>query len=178
MLINYFDGNPVTLFQMLDTREQRSWRQVQWLERYPQGTLLSMTLNIPGSVKNSPALSQSARQFRDLVLSYIEENPIETLELDQDTGWEFLAIFTLNPHVLKTQLIQMEEAIPSGRVFDLDVLYKEGGDVRGLSRKDLGFQSRKCLLCHEDAKVCGRNRTHSIEELQSVVQEYLQKLKE
>ena len=44
--------------------------------------------------------------------------------------------------------------------FDIDVL---GPDSVPLSRSVLGLPPRSCLICGENAKVCARNRTHSME---------------
>ena len=38
-----------------------------------------------------------------------------------------------------------------------------------ISRKDLGFPERKCLLCNNPACQCGRSRKHSIEELRKKI---------
>lgn len=178
MLINFFDGPTVSLMQMLDAREQRSWTQTKWLERYPQGALLSMTLNIPGPVKNSPALAQKASIFRNQLLSYLGQQPIEEMEVNQATGWEYLAVFKMSPKDLKAKLIQAEEETPGGRVFDLDVLYKDKDKIKAISRQNLGFPARKCLICQENAKVCGRSRSHSLEALQESIQAHLSTIKE
>ena len=58
-------------------------------------------------------------------------------------------------------MIALEET-KIGRLYDIDVLEKENTKI---SRKDLGFPERKCLLCNNPACQCGRSRKHSIEEL-------------
>ena len=47
-----------------------------------------------------------------------------------------------------------------------DVLEKENTKI---SRNDLGFPERKCLLCDNPACQCGRSRKHSIEELRKKI---------
>ena len=51
-----FNGEKVTLLEMLDAREQRAATQKELLETAPEASLLSATMNIPGS-KNSPTLT-------------------------------------------------------------------------------------------------------------------------
>ena len=52
-----FNGEKVTLLEMLDAREQRAATQKELLETAPEASLLSATMNIPGEVKNSPTLT-------------------------------------------------------------------------------------------------------------------------
>ena len=47
-----FNGEKVTLLEMLDAREQRAATQKELLETAPEASLLSATMNIPGEVKN------------------------------------------------------------------------------------------------------------------------------
>ena len=49
-----------------------------------------------------------------------------------------------------------------GRVFEMDVLLPGGGK---LEREALGFPRRKCLLCDQEASLCGRSRTHDVQAL-------------
>ena len=56
---NYFQGEMVTLSEMLAAREQRVTLQQALLAKCPQASLLSATLNIPGPVKNTPALEKT-----------------------------------------------------------------------------------------------------------------------
>ena len=49
-----------------------------------------------------------------------------------------------------------------GRLFDFDILRADGSK---LSRQELGFLERTCLLCGNPAFLCGRSRTHSAQEL-------------
>ena len=48
-----FNGEKVTLLEMLDAREQRA-TQKELLETAPEASLLSATMNIPGEVKIRP----------------------------------------------------------------------------------------------------------------------------
>ena len=55
MFNSLFDGAPVDIMQMLDARERRARTQQQLLEQLNPCVLVSITLNIPGPVKNSEA---------------------------------------------------------------------------------------------------------------------------
>ncbi len=93
----------------------------------------------------------------DFWISDCEEFEIDGLELE-------LA------EIVKKITVDLEENHPLGRLFDIDVYDADGAAV---SRQELGVPGRKCLICHEDAKACGRSRTHSVEELQRRVYEII-----
>ena len=57
MFNSLFDGAPVDIMQMLDARERRAHTQQQLLEQFKPCVLVSITLNIPGPVKNSEAIT-------------------------------------------------------------------------------------------------------------------------
>ena len=56
----------------------------------------------------------------------------------------------------------LEDSVALGRLFDIDVIQTDGMKI---SRTDLGFSTRKCLICNQEAFVCSRARTHSVKEL-------------
>lgn len=49
----YFSGEAIQLSDMLRAREERALRQLHLLKEYPEGSLLSVTMNIPGPIKTS-----------------------------------------------------------------------------------------------------------------------------
>jgi holo-ACP synthase CitX len=55
------------------------------------------------------------------------------------------------------------------RVLDIDVITAAGP----ISRRDIGLEPRRCLLCAGDAKTCARERKHSPEELRERVRQLL-----
>ena len=57
MFNSLFDGAPVDIMQMLDARERRARTQQQLLEQFNPCVLVSITLNIPGPVKKSEAIT-------------------------------------------------------------------------------------------------------------------------
>lgn len=69
---------------------------------------------------------------------------------------------------VKTLLCRLEDALPIGRLWDLDVL---GEDGRPLSRQALGLPPRACLVCDAPAKICARERRHDLSALQAAIQQ-------
>ena len=70
-------------------------------------------------------------------------------------------------------MVSLEDQDRIGRLFDIDVLRPDACKV---SREDLGFSPRTCLLCGQPAHVCSRSRSHSVAELTAEISQILNKL--
>lgn len=167
---NYFQGEMVTLSEMLAAREQRVILQQALLAKCPQASLLSATLNIPGPVKNTPALEKTFIALVETVRKELKDFfIIETNYFSRKTGLEFFLLAEISPELLKRKMVEIEEKNSQGRLVDLDVLWLKDDKIQSISRQDLVFPARRCLICNQDAKVCGRARTHTIEEMQAKI---------
>ena len=176
----------LTLMDLLDSRENRVNHQKELLEQYPGSTLISMTLNIPGPVKDRPeyrkaletGLHRLKTMFNFRAILHEEFRPLIT-------GPEGYLVVNGDPMTIKKAAVAAEEADALGRLFDMDVLVigdaavpDEKGhysltDIRSISRDQLGAEPRKCLLCGENAKACARSRAHSMDDLLSKINEIL-----
>lgn len=166
-----FDGAAIDLLAMLDAREKRSLRQHQLFQQFPQATLLCATLNIPGPIKRSEVLrSVFDRVMEEVVGELHLEQILFQKVLDQDTGIELYLVTQQEAKTVKQLMMEIEESKPIGRLFDLDVLEMKAGEVTGLSRSAMGYPTRRCFMCNEDAKECGRSRKHSVEEMQQKIE--------
>ncbi|MDD4482193.1 MAG: triphosphoribosyl-dephospho-CoA synthase [Bacilli bacterium] len=87
-----------------------------------------------------------------------------------DGPYYFLEITDIELITLKKELIILEDSHPLGRFIDLDVFRQ---NVVSISRHDLGCDFRKCFLCDNDAYLCIREKTHSIEEILGHIQDIL-----
>ncbi len=171
---NYLDQNhhKVTLMELLDSREDRVIRQRELLEKHG-GILISVTLNIPGPVKDKPKY----RKALDMAMDSLEEKAGTTVILHQEcryklTGPEgYLCVGdeTFDGETWKRMTIDIEENHELGRIFDIDVLTTAGG----ISRSQLDLPGRKCLICGQPAKVCARSQKHPMEELLAKIDEIL-----
>ncbi|NMD48151.1 citrate lyase holo-[acyl-carrier protein] synthase [Streptococcus ursoris] len=164
-----FDGPQVGLEDMMAAREERSFRQRALLEKYQGKTLLCTTMNIPGPIKTSPVLNQAFEEIVTDIRHQLNKDTVFNHLLMSDAGWEHYLISSLSPETLKRKMIDIETAKPIGRLMDLDVLSLKDGCIQPISRQDLGFPARQCYICHENAKVCGRSRKHSIEEMRLAI---------
>ena len=156
----------VTLEQLLQSREERHLHQVSLLPLYPGKTLVSMTVIMPGPVKRdrrslivATAAEKALREAFDGRILWMESRDLET-------GYEGYLVTDVPREEAKRICCGIEDGTPLGRLFDLDVIGKDGVPM---SRTACGFPPRKCLLCDREARFCMRNRTHTLEELQAKI---------
>ena len=155
------------LERILAAREARAQKQKQLLQQYKQ-PLVCFTMNIAGPVKNSELITAGFRLGQKMLNDRFVPDYEE--EIIADTGCEFYFVVQGDAKVIKQQVCQIEDGFPMGRLFDMDVITPDGAKI---SRESVGLQPRKCLLCDNDAMVCGRSRAHSVEELQAETERLL-----
>ena len=154
----------VTVQDMMDARERRFLKQQALLSEYRQ-TLLCFTMNIPGPQKDSPLIRGGmylGRRLLEQGFLRLRVKPVLSEFEEAFTGCTAYYAIPLSPLEVKRMAVDIEEAAPVGRLFDLDVLRPDGEKVE---RQEVGLPSRKCLLCGQDARVCARSRAHTVEEL-------------
>ncbi|MDT2829334.1 citrate lyase holo-[acyl-carrier protein] synthase [Vagococcus carniphilus] len=170
----FVSGEEVVLLDMLEARERRQEKQMNLLKSNDSLTLVSMTMNIPGSIKVVPEITQIFDYlFEELTILFKDCLFLKELHHDK-TGHEGYFLLEKEKEAIKKQLIMLEETANFGRLFDLDVVSLVNGNITLISRNDFGLTPRKCFICNENAKACGRNRTHSVEELQLAISEYIE----
>lgn len=155
------DTVPVTLEELLHSRDNRRATQLALLDRNPGNTLIVVTVVIPGSVKRS---ADSLAIGRAAIAALSEALPAAAqLEVrDLVTGFEAYYLSSLPPLDVKAVTASIEDTHPLGRMMDIDVIDSCG---RQVSRADKGAAPRKCLLCGNMARMCMRAFTHTTEEL-------------
>ena len=162
----------ISLSELLDSRERRAAHQKMLMNAYG-GLLISMTLNIPGSVKDRPSYRRVLEIGMERLLANIPQEAIVWKEqMFLPTGPEAYMIIredAFSAEDLKRLTVSLEDADDLGRLMDIDVLTGNGG----ISRADLGIHDRKCLICDNRAKLCARSQRHSIEDLLQKIEQIL-----
>ena len=151
-----------TLEQILAAREKRAQKQQELLQQH-QKPLLCFTMNIPGPEKLNRDVSIGFSVGNWLLRNALSNAPVVHSEIHREsTGYEAYYVVDLPAQALKKIAVEIEQTDPIGRLFDMDVL-----DVSSekLTREEVGFPRRTCLLCDNDAAVCARSRAHGLEEL-------------
>ena len=158
-------GNNIDLPSMLTRREARSHEQSAFLQAH-HSPLISFSMNIPGPIKTNPAIRKAFELGRNSLLSQLAQEGaiiLQASEIHQDTGDELLlAVGNIQPEQLKAIAVNIEEASPLGRLYDIDVIDTQG---HKLSRT----RFRKCFICDKQAQDCARSRTHSVSEMQAAI---------
>lgn len=149
----------VTLMQILEARENRAEKQRKMLSEY-NSPVISFTMNIAGPVKTSPLIERAFNEGLILIEKAINGELILDKKISYaETGCEALICVSTNETDLKTKAIQIEEANNLGRLFDIDIIDKNG---KKLERKN----TRGCIICGAPGRTCAAGRLHSAGELQ------------
>jgi len=174
---HFSEGERPTLEEVLHTREMRANYQYKLASAHGGHSILSFKLNIPGPVKNNETIEWIFRcgaEKIDAMLKSEGQSVVFRKELHLSTGPELFLVVKDSGEALKKNAVILEEEDPLGRLFDIDVLVFQEETIRTLKRQEFGYPERTCLLCGYPSKACGRNRTHSVEELHEKMEEILQ----
>ena len=151
----------VRLSQMLEARERRAERQRALLARYAL-PLVSYSMNIAGPTKNGPLIRRGFRLGRRMLLERLElagARVVHAEETDAVTGCEGLYAVEMPAQALKALTGALEDGVPLGRLWDMDVLSPDGAKLERA-------EPRRCLICGQPARACARSRAHTVEQLQ------------
>lgn len=153
---------PITLEQLLASRDARRDMQQRLMAAHHGLTLVCLTVVVPGSVKRN---RQSLTVARVAVEALRREFcPAEGMLTERDlmTGYEAYMLVQGMPEAVKRRTCRIEEEHPLGRLFDIDVLRPDGVPM---SRAEVGGSLRRCLVCGNEARFCMRNHSHTQQEI-------------
>ncbi len=156
----------VTLEQMLEAREARAFRQFQLSREYGL-PILSVSMNIPGPVKDSPLIRRGFLAGLTLLDEQLPQAVIRHREVIQAvTGWEAVYVLDMKAEAVKAITTAIEDTHSLGRLYDMDVLDCQ---LNKLDRELVGGKSRDCLVCGAPGQGCASRRIHSVAQLQGAV---------
>lgn len=168
------EAEKVELIDVLNNRDARVELMQEMLQQHPNATLVTMQCNIPGPVKTSREVEAF---FTRHVENFFKEAPcfnvINKKVFYHITGPEAFVLLNESPEEIKKYTVLCENKT-GGRLLDIDVSYWSENTICTIKRGEIGVPRRQCLCCDEDAKVCGRARKHSVEELQEKILHLLQ----
>lgn len=164
-----------TLETMMRFREQKAAIQEKLLRQGGSNTVVALGMNIPGPIKTSPEIFQAFQAGATALDVRFEQAGVAVMHEEtvrEPCGYlKFYGLAETDAGKMKRMAVELEEEHPLGRLYDIDVYDARG---KGISRQELGMAGRKCLLCGNDAKVCGRSRAHTAEALYACVMELIQ----
>jgi holo-ACP synthase len=152
------------LEKILEAKELRAARQKELLGQN-HVPLVSFTLNIPGPEKNSALYSKIHEEgLQSLFYALKEKNMFirHTEKGGRITGDEAFLCVDASAADIKEIAVTIEDTHPLGRLYDFDVFDQRG---KLLSRSLFNKQRRRCLLCEDEAFLCGRSKKHPVEAL-------------
>ncbi len=161
--MNKIEAVSISLADMLAAKEQRQYRQKLLLDEYGL-TLVSITINMPGSVKDSSLI----RMLCDFAVAAVKKNlPVCAEQIVYlPTGPEALLVTSTLAEQAKQICSAIEEDQPFARLFDLDVCNAQGVMLSAQNSRGL----RKCYICGEPAVYCMREAQHSQIQIKQAVQ--------
>ncbi len=136
--------------------------QTRLLGENPGKTLLCLTVVMPGNVKRNQVSIAVAHAALHALRSEFGLNQGDIIERDLITGFEAYALTGAETTEAKIRTCLIEDTHPLGRLFDIDVINRDGVPV---ARQDVGRPPRRCLVCGREARYCMRARSHSQEEI-------------
>ncbi|WP_238916987.1 citrate lyase holo-[acyl-carrier protein] synthase [Clostridium sp. YIM B02555] len=143
--------------KILMAREERYLKKIKISKNHK--CIIELSLNIPGVPKSGGIW---AGVFKVCIRSIQDNIPSQLLLYNIDIAG-YYAVFSsyisLKDTKIKSCLI--EEQNMWGRLVDIDC-FENGVKI---SREDVGFKERKCILCNNYNSVCIRNHVHNIKEL-------------
>ncbi|MGI6224172.1 MAG: citrate lyase holo-[acyl-carrier protein] synthase [Prevotella sp.] len=167
----------ISLTELLDSRDRRWSHEKELMAHYPKLTLICLTVVMPGKVKRNANSLVVAKAATKAIHESFDDDMRLWEEKDLPTGFEAYSMVKLSPEDVKRRCCEIEETHPLGRLFDVDVIGPGGVPI---SRKQLGLEPRKCLICGNEARLCMRMHTHTQEELHAKIKEmisdYVQRL--
>ncbi|GHV43335.1 citrate lyase holo-ACP synthase [Synergistales bacterium] len=158
-----------TLADILDAKESRWQLRLELCRR--GRSLLTLTMNVPGPDKNLPRWNEAHGRYALEIEGALKNHVLYMRERKTPAGAESHFVTDLTAHELKRYAVSLEEGNPVGRLLDADVMDNKGNSV---DRKSLCLPSRRCLCCSGEAKVCSREKRHSLEEILSRAEEMLE----
>ena len=160
----------VSLEEVLAARERRVERQRTALASWSL-PVISLTLVMPGPAKNSELarfLLKEAMAEIDVLCTVQGWMVRSFAEIEQAAGPEALYVVETEATTLKRALTELEESHELGRLWDMDVICPNEGSI---SRRGLGLEGRRCLVCNQPGHGCARSRAHPLPELMSAIKE-------
>ena len=167
---NQLKGEKISLTEMLEARDIRVAKQKALLEQH-DATLICFTMNIPGEVKVFPLASRAFEEGNRLIVQQLERYGHKQTSYSEEiekTGYTAYYCVMADAEKLKAQMSAIEESCALSRIFDIDVITKNGKLFR--------MNERSCFICDCRAFDCARSRKHTVPELlkkiNSIISEY------
>ena len=164
--------------RILEAREKRAELIDKMINEYKK-PLLVMRVNYPGLKKNNELTIGIMEDMDKVICDTLGSKSYKKTITSGVEGPILYMVVSEDAIMLKEIAIELEENHILGRCLDIDIYDIEG---KGISRKQLGYEVRKCYLCNDYAQTCVRAKVHSEEEVIAFIKkrykEYIEVKKE
>lgn len=155
--------------RVFQAKEERAAEQQRLICAF-QAPLISMTLILPGGYAAYPQWQALFGRGCTRLDRTFPKALSRTRRLGQ-WGPEAFYVIDQDPMAIKDKTCQLEDEEPLGRLFDMDVIDRQGKPV---SRTLLGKPFRTCLVCQLPAVECYVARNHSLDTVMTAVTKRLE----
>lgn len=153
----------ITLTEMLEAREKRALVQNKFIEKYGC-PIICFTMNIPGPIKNSPLIERAFCEGLAALGHRLPKSALLHYETESlPTGCTAFYAVDMDVIELKRICTAIEDSCELGRLFDMDVIDKNGNK---LERNAVNGKDRGCIVCGAPGRGCASRRIHNAQELQ------------
>ncbi len=154
---------------ILRARDQREEQLHKLLQRFSGMTVIQLSLNIPGPVKQVPGSLSLHDWGKGRLMRRVAAIDLVYTAIDVLGPVAFYTTRLAAPEA-KRLCCEIEESHPFARLLDCDVYDAHGN---ACDRAGLGLPQRRCLVCDEAARDCMRVKRHSPEEIKEALEELL-----
>ncbi len=157
----------------LRDRDRRVEHQEEILRSSKGLSLATVRINYPGIEKSNYVTDSIAKMICNEISIFHKKHIIFCEEYRSKEGYIGHFIFDIDHITVKKFLVDLEENHILGRCVDLDVYYLKKNErfnfeeICGISRSDLGKGPRRCFICDEEARICSRAQSHSLEDIKN-----------
>ncbi|MDR1776335.1 MAG: triphosphoribosyl-dephospho-CoA synthase CitG [Desulfovibrio sp.] len=159
------DMSEVSPQELLDAKEARVARRGRFQEKHP-GTCVSLSLNMPGPIKDSPRIRTLFRHALERVGATLDVSAL--LSAHEKTGPHAVFAVEGEPAAVKELACRLESETEYARLLDIDVYDREGKAVSSPGRG----AGRTCFVCGDLAIACQRERRHDPAEIMARVEKF------
>lgn len=163
--------------KMMKYREQKCEKIISLQNKYAL-PVVTLRANYPGKVKNNRTSAFIVAEISKELEKLFEGKVLYHEAIDTPEGMTVFYVVQGDASTIKENTVYIEESHEIGRFSDIDVY--ECFEESSISRLELGYQPRKCYICHEDARECAMNKRHDLDTLvrfiEGSVEGYMEKV--
>ncbi|MGB4587935.1 MAG: citrate lyase holo-[acyl-carrier protein] synthase [Clostridiaceae bacterium] len=156
------------LFEEIQNYRKRKCQRIEGLHKEFNAPVITLGINYPGIMKNNELteliITEVGKQFEEIFQKKILYSKFCSMK----EGSVIYYVVKGDSRTLKENTIYLEQTHGLGRFVNVDVF--DHDEEFPITRIELSHEPRKCYLCHEDAALCEKNKTHSHYELINFMQ--------